>query len=178
MTCELLRTRLNEITGNGKPETHPCLIDKLSCEIPHSIKVLTKPESDLNFNCVMYAFGIEDIPQRIQLPKNDSDYFYADTHFVQNLINKKYMIEEQQADDSCVIVYSNNYKIRHIGRLISESRVISKWGLGHLYEHNFFESPSDYGDKIRFFRPPSRERTIKLFRSYACYNGYRFFKND
>ncbi len=179
MTCELLRTRLNEITGNGKPETHPYLINTLSSEIPHSIKVLTKPESYLNFNCVMYALGIKDIPQYIEFPKKDNDYFYAETDFVQLLINQGYMINEQQADNSCVIVYSNECnKIKHIGRLISESRVISKWGFGHLYEHDFLETPSDYGDTVRFFKPPLRGMIIKLFRSHARQNGFRFFKSD
>jgi hypothetical protein len=178
MTCESLRNRLNEITNNGKPEDHSCLIDKLSSEIAHSIKVLTKPESNLNFNCVMYALSIKDIPQRIQLPKDDSDYFYADTYFVQLLINHKYMAEEQQLVNDCVIVYYDKYKIKHIGRLISESRVISKWGLGHLYEHDFFETPSDYGDTVRFFEPPSYKMVIQLFRKYSCGKGFRFFKND
>lgn len=179
MTCELLRNQLNEITNNGKPETHSYLIDKLSSEIAHSIKVLSKPESNLNFNCVMYAFNIEDIPQRIELPKDDSDYFYADTYFVQLLINHKYMIEEEQSANDFVIVYfDKNKKIKHIGRLISESRVISKWGLGHLYEHDFFETPSDYGDTVRFFEPPSHEMVIQLFRKYSCGKGFRFFKND
>lgn len=179
MSCELLRTRLNEIANNGKPEIHSCLIDKLSSEIAHSIKVLTEPESNLNFNCVMYAFRIEDIPQRIQLPTDDSDYFYADTHFIQILIDRKYIIEEQEPANDYVIVYFDKCeKIKHIGRLISESRVISKWGIGHLYEHDFFETPSDYGNTIRFFKPPSHEIVIQLFRKYACGQGFRFFKKE
>lgn len=114
----------------------------------------------------MYAFGIENNQQYIQLAWEVDERIHANPNFVQFLIKNEYMIEEQQAANGCVIVYFDE-KIKHIGQLISESRVISKWGLGHLYEHAFFEIPISYGDTIRFFKPPAHESIVPLFREYA-----------
>lgn len=50
----------------------------------------------------------------------------------------------------------------HAG-LVTDSRVTSKWGSSHIFQHGPLEVPSNYGNSIRFYRKiSSREATIKF----------------
>ena len=163
----MLRTRLTEITENGKPESHIDLIEGLRPQHPHSIVALTDVSSDLRYNCSMYAFGIEQNQEYVDLVMALPAHIHADTKFIEFLIDRGYLAETDKPSPGLVAVYLDNGQVRHIGRLVSEARVVSKWGLGHLYEHEVLEAPSSYGDKVRFFTPPLLGEVVALFRKYA-----------
>ena len=40
----------------------------------------------------------------------------------------------------------------HIGEVVENQRIISKWGYTHVYEHQLSLVPGVYGDEVRFFR--------------------------
>lgn len=49
-----------------------------------------------------------------------------------------------------VVVYFEGQSVAHSGRCRSE-RVHSKWGSGHIWSHELFETPSSYGCIARFY---------------------------
>jgi hypothetical protein len=55
--------------------------------------------------------------------------------------------------------------------MATNGEVISKWGIGHLYQHQLFEVPESYGSKLRFFTRLSYNEAYSYFRSFAEENG-------
>ncbi len=60
---------------------------------------------------------------------------------------------------------------KHIGCCVEGGRLISKWGTGHLYEHEVLEVPLSYGKNVRFFKRLSFEEAFKNFARFAEDNG-------
>lgn len=59
----------------------------------------------------------------------------------------------------------------HAGLALDEQRVISKWGRGHLYEHELWEVPESYGICIRFFKQLPYEEALVYFVQFAKEKG-------
>lgn len=67
---------------------------------------------------------------------------------------------------SDLVVYRNHAEITHAG-VVSGSRVISKWGTGHLWLHGLLEVPASYGDGTSFYAAPSMNDMLTSFIEYA-----------
>lgn len=80
-----------------------------------------------------------------------------------------------------LVLYFDEQIPTHAG-LVTESRVISKWGKGHIYKHGFLEVPASYGDTIRFYRRvPSDLATMRLIeyvRRHPDYEAIREIFED
>jgi len=59
----------------------------------------------------------------------------------------------------------------HAGLAQTNLRVISKWGIGHLYEHELWDVPESYGTSIRFFKQLPCEEALDLFVQFAREKG-------
>ena len=99
---------------------------------------------------------------------------HADTNFVYWLIDRGLIKEREVVSEGLLTVYYLGQRLKHIGRLTKSSRVSSKWGTGHLYEHGLFEVPSDYGNTVRFFTPCYQEDVVGDFIDYAISEGIPF----
>jgi hypothetical protein len=157
-----LRKTLQEITLNH-PSAHPRLMHERTAN--HSIKMLSAVGNDLRYNCVMFALGAVSNQQYIdlinQLP--DDCEIHADTKFLQYLIEQGQLIPDAYGN---LIIYSNDERITHIGKIDSIERVISKWGVGHLYDHAILEVPEDYGNHYINYR---LNDTFDFMSSFAKY---------
>lgn len=127
------------------------MLETLRKEIPHSIEMLSGPNDNLRYNCVMYALGIEENQEYIELVYACPEDIHGDTSFVQFLIQNGDLDERKHPELGLLAVYFDEGVVRHIGRLISESRVVSKWGIGQLYEHDILNVPRSYGGIVRYF---------------------------
>jgi hypothetical protein len=151
-------------------------LETLRQEFGHSIIALTDPTSNLVYNCVMYALGLQDHAELYQLLVHltfgsDKDLgITMDTSFLQMLINSGDLQESAEVA-SCLVVYSSPEKITHIGSCISPGRVASKWGTAHLYEHDFLDSPLEYASGIQFYAPIDKEFAVDQFFEYARAKG-------
>lgn len=137
-----LRQILQDITLNH-PSAHPQLMHERTAN--HSIKIVSPLGNGLKYNCVMFALGAVDNPQYIDLINHlpDDRDIHADTNFLKYLIEQGQLIPDPNGN---LIIYSNDEKITHIGKIDSADRVQSKWGKGHLYDHAILEVPEDYGN--------------------------------
>jgi hypothetical protein len=166
-------------------DTHRAKLEALRRTTSHSIEVLTDDNGHFAFNCVMHAFGVEQDARYVRLarlcleldPNDDPSPEYqgvhADTGFVEFLISEGFVSERTAGSPGDVAVYYSEKRVKHIGRVIENSRVASKWGLGHLYAHALAEVPSNYGTTVRFFNGLAPADTLKAFVKYAASKGIR-----
>jgi hypothetical protein len=54
------------------------------------------------------------------------------------------------------------------------TRVLSKWGVGLLYEHAIWEVPLRYGQEVQYFVGTDDDASLDLFIRYAESRGFRF----
>lgn len=168
--CRELRQALRSITELPPDQipNHRALVAELRSTFPHSIVVLTDPEVAhlplQRFTCFMHSFRLVSAKTAVHLmhelevqPKND---------FVDHLV--AHHLSEISAEDTGngdVVLYSRGQEIMHAGT-VRAARVVSKWGLGWLWEHEVFEVPAQYGDKVHFYRRIEQGEAEQLFVSY------------
>jgi hypothetical protein len=119
-------------------------------------------------NCVMYALGLQDHADLYQLlvhltyGADRSLDIFMDTGYLQMLIDSGHL-QETHETENCLVIYRVSDKITHIGLSVAPGRMASKWGTAHLFEHDFFESPLEYGDGVKFYAPIEGEFAVNQF---------------
>jgi len=183
-----LREKLSEITGGdgqtGSPiSEHIKLIEALKTEDNHKITKVDNPWNRplKNYTCAMDAFYLVDdslYESIATYPKFSSTF--AGSEFVHFLLDKKKLQEVHLADiqEGDFIIYFHNDKFTHIGRVISNNRLQSKWGTGEIYQHDVWEVPISYGDKVRYFRGLDETSSRELFYDYARNEGFTLNSED
>ena len=179
---ELLRARLGELTR--KRSLNYDTIYCIRSEFDHSIELVERwslpgPE---NFNCVMYALDLRDDQLLIALANSmdiiretrgrdrvDGGLILADTEFLEFCIAEGAMppISDREICPGNLLVYRNDGKCRHIGKLVNHGRLRSKWGTDDLLEHDPLEVPDCYGDSLQYVEGLSRKQSRDLFINYA-----------
>lgn len=170
----ILRTLLEEITDCKAVATHTQKIELVRGVHPHSIQILSGPKDTLEYNCVMFALGIETDDKYLKMLEHCPNDIHANTAFVQFLVDRGDILEQSHADPKSLAVYFGKEKVEHIGLITDDGRVLSKWGTGLLYQHAIFEVPANYGDTVRFFRPMERILVLKAFFEFAKARGVSF----
>lgn len=163
----MLRSYLEDITNNGNVSSHRKLIESLRGIAPHSIAVLERSGDNLLYNCVMYALGLAQDPVFLDLLHELPSRIHASTAFIQFLVDEGYLVKSISPDVGDLIAYHDNTRFRHIGIVVDDGRVRSKWGVGLLYEHAPLETPYSYGNAVCFFRPLKREVVLNAFFEFA-----------
>jgi hypothetical protein len=155
-----LRQKLHKISLSH-PSAHPRLMhERIENQ---SIKLLSAPGDDLKYNCVMFALDVLGNQQYLDLLYQLPDCIHADTNFLKFLIDQGQLVIEPSGN---LIIYSDNKKITHIGKVDVADRVTSKWGIGHLYEHAIFEIPIDYGDTFHYYQASEHFDFMSSFEKY------------
>lgn len=150
MDLRKLRDKLQEITCNGNIDKHSLAIEALQLEFAHTIRLISFADPALPQNCFVWALdlcyelahwvGTWDLPE-----------LFAGSKFVQELIPHLTSVPKSDVAEGDLVVYFEEEMPTHAG-LIKKSKVISKWGSGHIYQHDQLEVPSSYGNDIRFYR--------------------------
>ena len=177
---ELLRARLGELERHGNLNYDT--IDSIRNEYDHSIELVERwsapgPE---NFNCVMYALDLRNDQLLNTLanswdiirgtPGRDDDrLILADTEFLEFCIAKGAMppIPDCEICPGNLLIYRNEGKCHHIGKLVDHGRIRSKWGTKDLLEHDPLEVQDRYGDDLQYVESLSRKQSRGLFIKYA-----------
>jgi hypothetical protein len=122
----------------------------------------------------MHSLDLIEDPEYIAIAEAAPRDIFASPRFVQRLIENGHLVEIPNAQSGALVIYFDNGIVKHIGRLVGEVRVESKWGVGHLYRHGLFEVPSTYGSHVGFFRAIDREFALDQYVEYAREHGVRF----
>ncbi len=152
--------------GDALVDSHPQLIADLAREIPHSIELAPAvPGLPIaSYNCFEFALGLAG-RREIRLISRYLPSTFCNGDFVQTLVDLT-LNPTASLSTGDLVVYRNHAEITHAG-LVSGSRLISKWGTGHLWLHCLLEVPASYGDGTSFYVAPSMNDMLTSFIEYA-----------
>lgn len=158
-----LRARLNAISKESNLQLHPRLIEELRSDEPHTIRVLEivevgEPAED--FNCVMFAL---DLIGCLEAPCSPLGRYYMGPEFMDYLISEGHVSPIDGPKTGALAVYLRNNEILHVGVVHDNGMIHSKWGAGHVYEHDIWEVPESLGDEVRFFSGIRPDSAFELF---------------
>lgn len=176
-----IRTLLAEITAQDV-SLHPSLIEELRKECAHSISLVETEDNGLpkEFMCFEYALGLVRSEEYLGIREHEYSTrirpIGANDEFMAFMLDNAYL--EQVASDEALtgylVIYFKDSKPKHAGILVVEGRIRSKWGKGHLFEHQLFEAPAIYGTEVRYYRPPDLQICEDFFIEYAESKGREF----
>jgi hypothetical protein len=155
-----LRKALDFPTGTSKSE-HAAKVAAL--RVIHAHEIALCSEASL-LTCVPYALGIAEEPRYEAIARDFSGEIFAGSDFVNWLLRGRLM-EIGAPRPNCLALYFSDSSWKHMGVLIGQNRINSKWGTFPIYEHAFWEVPASYGDELRFFDAP--ENSLRAFIEYA-----------
>jgi hypothetical protein len=165
MDLSELRTRLQEITHTDSINEHPLAIEALRLEFPLTIRLISFADPTLPQNCFEWALDLCHELAHWVAEWGLPDLFVG-SKFVQELIPYLTPVPKSDVTEGDLVVYVEEEMPIHAG-LIKESKVISKWGRGHIYLHGLLEVPSSYGNQIHFFRKPPASVVTTRFVQYV-----------
>jgi hypothetical protein len=144
--------------------------------VANTIRVLETARDPASFTCGMRAFGFEDRSEYKRVAGHGLGLVFAGAEFLDWFAASGRLVEigDHEASENGVVMYFDGGYARHVGRVVSSGRVVSKWGLGLLYEHGLSEVPTDYGDQVRFFRSIEPDVALKHFLDFAKEKGVMF----
>lgn len=147
--------------GNNwwKPELFKLKVRPL---LPSDLNIVSEPPTpEQNYNCFVYAFGLQNDPEFLG-GKNP-----VQQEFIQWLILNKVLTPTDTRDAGNLIFYENERgEITHGGILQDAETVISKWMWGPSIIHKLMDVPSSFGDKVSFFQSPGAENIKKKYFAY------------
>ncbi len=176
---KLLRARLGEL--NRRCSLNYDTIDNMRTEFDHSIELVERPVLGTeNFNCVMYALDMRDDQLLIALAnswdivrrtpgRKGQREILADTEFLEFCIDEGAIpsISDRDIRPGNLLIYRNEGKCRHIGKVVDHGRLRSKWSGNDLLEHDLLEVPDCYGDDLQHMKSSSCQQSRDLFIKYA-----------
>ena len=171
-----LRHKLMKITEDVPLQEHPALIVSLQEETNHSIVVVESEHPIERYTCAVHAFHLIDNAIYEEVASFGLGLTFAGYEFINFLLERGLLTPRDGysvlPDD--LVLYFDNGVFRHVGRMKTHHRVLSKWGIGYLYEHLVCEVPLSYGEEIRYFVGPNEELSVNLFIQYAESKGFSF----
>ncbi len=169
-----LRQRLEEMAHVDDVSRHPALLVTLSHECPNTVTLFNSAHPIRRYTCLMHVFDFAEKPEYAAIATHGLGRIYAASAFAHWLLDKSLLVEVTQADvreGDLVLYFSDDGRFKHAGLCRGNGQVVSKWGIGHLYQHGLFEVPESYGDKVRFFRKLSYDEAFGHFSRFAEENG-------
>lgn len=162
-----LRARLETITNNENIEEHLSAIESLKSELSHTIRLVQRADPATPRNCYEFAFGMNwELTHWIGslgLP----DLFVGPKFVTERLLPLLSPIEQSGLQDGDLVLYFDGDTPTH-AELIKGTRVVSKWGKGHIYEHDIDEVPATYGSTSRYYSKMPDGVATRRFIEYVC----------
>lgn len=157
-------------------EQHPDRVEALRSEFGHTIKIVNSDLPISGYTCAVHSFCLVNDPTYIDVASFGLGKTFAGAEFIHFLLGQG-LIEERMPEASTVgdlVLYFDGAAFKHVGRVSEGGRILSKWGLGYLYEHSVWEVPLDYGHKVQHFMGLDPEQGLDLFITYAKSKGFNF----
>ena len=169
----VLRERLQTIIEVQDVSKHPALLAELTGECPNSIQIVKSPHPIDRYTCLMHVFDFTEKPEYVAIAKYGLGRIFAGTDFAHWLIERGHLVEVSQteAQEGDLVFYFSEGSFKHVGLWQSGHRVLSKWGVGHLYDHEIPEVPMSYGTDVRFYNRIPYEETFGFFKQFVEENG-------
>ena len=123
------------------------------------------------FNCFMFAYGKRNSDRIRELIDIDPLEIYFGTDFTKTLIERK--IIERKQTGNVIIYFEKQNSPTHVGLILTDNSIISKWGTGYIYKHKIWEVPIIYGNSYELFSLKEKIDLEELFMEYIINLGYK-----
>ncbi len=175
----MLREHLQTMTENEDVSAHEKILREISLNFPNTIRMTHTDDPIACYTCVMHALEFVDRPEYGEIANFGIGRIYAGAEFMHWLINHERITEtENPIVNDYVLYFQDNGEFKHIGLLLDDGRVLSKWGTGHLYEHSTLEVPAIYGAIVRYYRHRDADDMYFYFKEFAEDRGVIFEEGD
>lgn len=171
---QVLRKRLQEMTQVDDVSQHPALLHALARECPNTITLLDSVHPIRRYTCLMHVFDFTEKAEYAAIATHRLGRIYAAGAFAHWLLDRGLLVEVTSSDvrnGDLVFYFGDDGRFKHAGLSLANGRVVSKWGIGYLYQHGLFEVPDSYGDKVRFFRKLAYDEAFGYFLHFGEYSG-------
>ena len=140
----------------------------------HSIHAWKHQGQFHRYTCAVYAFELVENPTYVKIATSGNQLICADAKFIKYVLENNFLtkLANTSQESADFVIYFENNEFKHIGKVHSDNRIISKWGTGLLWEHEIWEVPADYGNEKRFYAQPSTCTGLDLFCEYARTQGF------
>lgn len=165
MNSSELRNRLQEVTLLDI-SVHEAKIEALKQECPHSIRLIERANPERPRNCYEFALDVDRTIAHEVGFFDMPDMYVGPKFFMDVMLPCLTEIDESRVKDGDLAIYFKGDTPQHAG-IVRSGRIISKWGIGHVYEHQIWEVPSRCGDHIRFYSRISPEVATDKFLEYV-----------
>ncbi len=155
-------TEIIKIEGGNKWWVPEEFEKHIRSQLPTELEIITPPPtSSENYNCFVYAFGLE----------NNREFLGGQNpiqkEFVRYLLSKDILkLKEMPAAGDLVFYEDDSQVITHGGIMQQPTKVISKWMWGCTIKHDLWDVPSSFGNKV-FFCDSVESRIVK--QAYQVY---------
>lgn len=175
-----LRNKLQTMTKVQDVTRHPVLLVEVTRGCPNSIRITESPHPIERYTCLMHVLDFTEKPEYIAIAETGLGHVFAGENFAHWLIDRGLLTEVSQikAQESDLVYYFSEGKFRHVGLWHPSGRVLSKWGVGLLYNHKLFEAPISYGADVKFYKRLPYEEAYDYFTQFAEENGVSFQSVD
>lgn len=172
----MLREKLKRITEEEDVNKHPQMLIALKEEIQHTVLVLKSEHPIERYTCIVHAFDFVENEFYLSIASFGLGRVFAGPEFVEYMLCNNCLQEKTKSDvaEGDYVIYFKEEQVKHIGLAKPNLRVVSKWGVGQLVEHELYQVPLQYGDNIKYFEPLSKNEALDLFIKYAETKGLRF----
>lgn len=137
---------------------------KTEPQLPPELRIVAQPPAyDDNYNCFVYAFGLQHDPEFLG-GKNP-----VQQEFVWWFISTGELVEQDSASVGNVVLYIDDVGvITHAGIMQDSTTVISKWMWGPTIVHALMDVPASFGNTTRFFAAPDPARIKQKYLEYQA----------
>jgi len=141
-------------------------LEAIRREIPHTIFPVAPhhplrpdtPEAD--YAC--YAFALELTREPLDTESGAAGFAFVEWLLRRHLLRPS---PGEAVPHHGIALYRHEGQVRHAA-VTWHGRVLSKWGLGSLCEHELAEVPESYGDECEFFEYPTGTLLTDAWKAY------------
>jgi hypothetical protein len=171
----MLRQELQTMTDVEDGIQHPALLEAVRKEYPNTVQIVHSSYPLERYTCLVHALGFVEQPEYLAIAARPFNHVaYASPDFPHWLLDHN-LLQEVSPADACrgdfVFYFNDEGRLKHAGLYLENGRVLSKWGLGYLYNHALFEVPERYGNTVRYFKRMTFENVLDQFKRFAKERG-------
>ena len=137
---------------------------------PHTVNLVARCSPDISeANCFLFALRVKPADIAAYVCGN---LVYFGPKFMAHLEKVRLATKEKaglnEAQNGDLVIYYRDGKPEHAGTWRA-GKVISKWGLGHVWCHPIGEVPASYGGTAAIFKRP--QRVTQIYQRWADDHG-------
>lgn len=168
-----LREALDRIAknhGGRNVRAQVAEVERLRMRFRHSITAVEIVDDATSgrgqFTCYMHALDLSVPPPLVVSIMERFDSVFPGAEFIALLVEHQRLEAVPEPENDDVVIYFAGHTPKHAGKF-NDGMVVSKWGLGHLWQHPVFEVPESYGQAVQAFRRVDGAMAAEWFVDYA-----------